>query len=297
MLGLTNRRILLSAHILLNAILLGALIIIFFLNNFFQSSAESSQLFGSQLTIFRINDLMVTYTAFAVIVTGLLFSLFTKWGFFDFYWITVKWIGLILLFVVISFFLSPAINGLSALSDLGRMQPFESSEFLAFKKSITFFSSVSVIILIFLVVISVFKPWGKRKKLFSLPRKVVVSFGSVLGLLVIFSAVMQFSQLKSYRSIPIKHIDLHQLPDGDYQGEADLGYSYKVQVSVANQEITAIKIVQNRSSFYAKLAESIIQKVIAEQTPNVEAVTGATTTSKCLQKAIENALERSIKNF
>ncbi len=59
---------------------------------------------------------------------------------------------------------------------------------------------------------------------------------------------------------------------------------------VQNHRIEAIKFMKNRQSFYAKLAEGISDKILFAQTLNVDAVTGATTTSKCLQKAIENAL-------
>lgn len=71
-----------------------------------------------------------------------------------------------------------------------------------------------------------------------------------------------------------------------------------MEVAVADHQIVRPRVAENRASFYAGLAELITHKALAAQTPNVDAVTGATTTSKCLQKAIANALAPGAhKNF
>lgn len=49
-------------------------------------------------------------------------------------------------------------------------------------------------------------------------------------------------------------------------------------------------LIKNRDSFYARLAEGIKHKIIREQKINIDAVTGATTTSKILMKAVEAAI-------
>jgi uncharacterized protein with FMN-binding domain len=48
--------------------------------------------------------------------------------------------------------------------------------------------------------------------------------------------------------------------------------------------------MQNRKTKYSKRAEGVIPRIIERQTPNVDAVSGATTTSKALMKAVENSL-------
>jgi uncharacterized protein with FMN-binding domain len=58
--------------------------------------------------------------------------------------------------------------------------------------------------------------------------------------------------------------------------------------------IVGVGVVQNRDSEYARFAEGIIPRVIEKQSPDVDGITGATTTSKCLMKAIETALEGAI---
>ena len=59
---------------------------------------------------------------------------------------------------------------------------------------------------------------------------------------------------------------------------------------VENHKIENIEIIKNRDSFYARLAEGITHKIIREQKVNIDAVTGATTTSKILMKAVETAI-------
>lgn len=68
---------------------------------------------------------------------------------------------------------------------------------------------------------------------------------------------------------------------------------YKVKTIVEAHRIVDIKIIQNRDTKHAKSAEGVIPEIIKEQTPNVDAISGATTTSKALMKAVEKSLESS----
>ncbi len=111
-----------------------------------------------------------------------------------------------------------------------------------------------------------------------------------VGALILGSATAQYFQLRSYRNLPVGDVDLASIDDGSYIGEADFGFMYAVDVLIKDHRIEQVNIRQNRDSYYAKLAEGVLRKVVLDQSPNVDTVTGATTTSKALQKAIENAL-------
>jgi len=291
MLGLNGRRVLLSFHIIFNAIWIGGLASILFLNLSKSGQLSGDELFSVNRMIFLLHDTVIVNIAFAVIATGMLFSLLTKWGFFDFWWILTKWTGLVVMFALIVNYLAPAVNGTAALSDIDRHSAIASPDYIYWEKQVTIFTWISLIILTGMVILSVFKPWGKRKKLFNLRHRTVVTLGSVIGILILSGGVMQYLQLQSYRHLPIKNINLARISDGVYQGEADYGFNYLVEVSVHNHNIEQIRILQNRNSFYAKLAEGIVDQVLGEQRINVDAVSGATTTSKVLLKAIETALQ------
>ncbi|BFN38338.1 FMN-binding protein [Fidelibacter multiformis] len=113
------------------------------------------------------------------------------------------------------------------------------------------------------------------------------------GLMVLFLLLTSCArkELTEVRTMEIQPIPLQAIPDGRYEGRFTYSnFEYAVEVLVENHQITGIRVLQNRTSDYAKKAEGVLEKVVKEQKTNVEAVTGATTTSKALLKAVENAL-------
>jgi len=113
------------------------------------------------------------------------------------------------------------------------------------------------------------------------------------------SGLMACAQLKKVREMPINDIDLAQVQDGTYTGDFTYGlfgidFTYVVETDVQSNRITDIRVVKNRDTNHAKLSENVIPRVIEAQSPNVDAHTGATTTSKALLKAIERSLVKGI---
>ncbi len=91
----------------------------------------------------------------------------------------------------------------------------------------------------------------------------------------------------------ISDSDLSALTDETYHGEAKIGnFVYKVEVAVIEGSIVDIRAIDNRESPYAFYAEGVFGKIIRDQNANTDVVTGATTTSKALMKAVEDALEK-----
>lgn len=95
-------------------------------------------------------------------------------------------------------------------------------------------------------------------------------------------------------NLTINGIDLSKVTDGLYKGSYSKGrFSYKVEVTVKDNRIESIKIISEPSFFSAQeLDNTIIGRVLQQQSLKVDAVTGATATSKALLKAIENALNK-----
>ena len=106
-----------------------------------------------------------------------------------------------------------------------------------------------------------------------------------------FLASCMSPEVKAVRAMTIQAVDLSKVPDGTYEGSYAYGsFSYVVSVHVDNGQILAIDILKNRSTKHARQAEGVVTQVLSEQRTDVDAVAGATTTSKALLKAIENAL-------
>lgn len=113
-----------------------------------------------------------------------------------------------------------------------------------------------------------------------------------------YLAVMRpaFEEQEKVRKMPINEVDLSRVSDGSYRGDFSYGgFTYEVEVSVKDHKIEGIEILRNRESKHAKKAEGVAEKVLEAQSLKVDAVTGATTTSKALLKAIENALTKGIE--
>ncbi len=120
----------------------------------------------------------------------------------------------------------------------------------------------------------------------------MVAAGLIAGITLTGSVLAQYLQLAHYRNLAINEIDLYQIDDGYYTGKVDYGFEYTVGVEIENHTIKNIDVIKNRDNFYARLAEGIRYKIAAEQKINLDAVTGATTTSMILLKAIETAIPR-----
>lgn len=116
-------------------------------------------------------------------------------------------------------------------------------------------------------------------------------------LLIVFSgAVFMSSYLNNIRHINIFTPELSSLADGDYKGEYTLTpVEVEVMVSIKSNQISDIEILKHFNGL-GKQAEAIIPLIIDKQSLNVEIVSGATVSSKCILKAIENALAREITN-
>lgn len=84
--------------------------------------------------------------------------------------------------------------------------------------------------------------------------------------------------------------------DGTYQGSGTgFGGTVTVQVTVADGKITAIDIVDasGETPSYFASAKGVISKMLAGQTPNVDAVSGATYSSNGIIQAVQNALSKA----
>lgn len=102
--------------------------------------------------------------AILTVVVGIIYGLFTNWGFFKFRWITVKWIIGITVILVGTFYFHPtqvaAIEVVNSTPATALTDPTVTHAFAVSHST----SLIQVAALIFLVIISVFKPWNKKTK-------------------------------------------------------------------------------------------------------------------------------------
>ena len=116
-------------------------------------------------------------------------------------------------------------------------------------------------------------------------KKVMVVF--FIGLIILGCST-------SFKTIIAQMPDLKQINDGVYRGFYELsGTPVKVtlDVTVQSNRISKIDIIKHICSPIGKKAEVIVEQVMEKQSLDIDAVSGATASSKTLLKAIENALQ------
>jgi len=127
-------------------------------------------------------------------------------------------------------------------------------------------------------------------------KKRIVVISIILAALLtafLFVVVIPERDNELIRQMEIHNVDLNNLENGTYTGEFAYGhYTYRVEVGIKDHIIEKINVTHGRNSEKAKAAEGVIEEIISEQKIDVEAISGATTTSKAILKAVELALNK-----
>ncbi len=118
---------------------------------------------------------------------------------------------------------------------------------------------------------------------------VLVGFGILVYRLNGMAGKMETAQSK------ITGIDLRQVKDGTYQGEfSEFVVGVKVAVTVKNHKINKIDILkQDCGPGYE--AKETVDRILKAQLAKVEAVSGASTSSRCIMIAVDRALQQGMK--
>lgn len=103
-------------------------------------------------------------------------------------------------------------------------------------------------------------------------------------------AVLALAGCVDTRSVVITMPVLSAVPAGSYEGEYTLGpVTARVRVTLADGKITGFDIIRH-DCFKGRPAEALAAQVVEKQTIELDAVSGATASSKAILKAGEIAL-------
>lgn len=126
-----------------------------------------------------------------------------------------------------------------------------------------------------------------NKKLIIAVVSIIVLFGGAYIAKYFFN-MMKYKTI--VKEVSISKVDLSKVPDGSFTGSFDAIFvGAKVNVTVQNHKIVDIKLINHKNE-RGQRAEVIPGKVVQAQSLQVDAVSGATNSSKVILKAIENAL-------
>jgi len=111
-----------------------------------------------------IDDFLVIPGAILTVITAIIYGAFTNWGFFKHKWITVKWIVSIIVIIVGTFYFSPILDTNLDIANQTRDMALNNSVVKDGMHISTIGAFIQASVLVFLVVISVFKPWKSKNK-------------------------------------------------------------------------------------------------------------------------------------
>lgn len=120
---------------------------------------------------------------------------------------------------------------------------------------------------------------------------IVISALLVIGLLAGGLYLKSIGDYKAkVNALTFDEIDLTKVVDGVYEGQCDTGVvRARVQVTVRDHRMESIELLEHENG-RGTPAEVILDQMVQNQTTAVDAVSGATCSSKVIRKAVENAL-------
>ncbi|UOQ45137.1 hypothetical protein MUN89_04045 [Halobacillus salinarum] len=163
-LSLKPKRWLVTFHLIFAAILFGITVGFLVLSITAAATKDGTILKGCYSSMYILSTTSLRVSTIGTVVTGIALSIWTKWGLFKFYWIIVKEvltlisIGLGLIGMLIwtreAFHISAGAG----------MAAMENSDFLVNRLQLFFGIILQIISLAVMMILSVFKPWGQRKR-------------------------------------------------------------------------------------------------------------------------------------
>jgi len=162
-LTVTQKRWLLSAHLLCMAAWLGGFLCSLVLNSIALSTTDPRLLNASYVFADILDISIVRGGAAGSLITGILLAVLTQWGLVRFYWIIAKEIAAIVCVVADQIIIrwNQSAIALTATQGLGAAS---NPVYLNVRTLLLIGLLLRLLVLLAVIVISIFKPWGQRKR-------------------------------------------------------------------------------------------------------------------------------------
>ena len=123
-------------------------------------------------------------------------------------------------------------------------------------------------------------------------RKGLVIIAGIIGLIALMLAGAT-AGMGEIRKMIVNDVDLGSIADGVYNGSYHKSrWTYDVEVTVAGHRITAVKNTNEKTKRAKGFNSAAASEIIKKQSPNIDAVSGATISTRAFGKAVENALRK-----
>jgi uncharacterized membrane protein len=126
---------------------------------------DGGVLFGINQSIHHVDmSVVVIPGALGCLLTGLIYSSFSNWGFFKHNWLIFKWVVAVVAILFGTFFLGPWETRMMEISGDLRMSALTDPDYLYNQKMNFIFGLIQCLVIMVTLFISIFKPWKKKKR-------------------------------------------------------------------------------------------------------------------------------------
>jgi uncharacterized membrane protein len=138
-----------------------ALLLLYFLK---RGVSDGGVLFGINQSIHHVDMMVVVIPgAFGCLITGLIYSIFSNWGFFKHNWLIFKWIVTVVAIIFGTFWLGPWETNMMEISGRLGISALTNQAYVYNQTMNLIFGALQCTLLMCTIFISVLKPWKKKK--------------------------------------------------------------------------------------------------------------------------------------
>lgn len=155
----SSQKLLKGIHIIVAGLWLSCVLLLALMPLVTKSVSSGDELFMYNYIYYFVDMYVLTPAAMATLLTGLVFSLFTKWGFIRHGWIVYKWIVTLAIIISGTFYLGPTVTRLLEISDTNRIAALQNPFYNHGVVVGLWASRINSLLLLIAVFVSVYKPW------------------------------------------------------------------------------------------------------------------------------------------
>jgi hypothetical protein len=163
-LTISQQKLLKTIHLVAVSIWLSSVVTLMLLPIISKRIALGDELYMYNLAYHFMDMFILTPAAILTLLTGLIYSLFTKWGFFRHGWIVYKWIVTLLIIVTGTFYLGPMVTKLLEIADIERIAALQDQYYIYGEVVGLYAAIINSSLLVTAVFFSVYKPWRNIRR-------------------------------------------------------------------------------------------------------------------------------------
>jgi hypothetical protein len=162
-LSVNGQKWLKSFHVIFAGVWLGSNVSLT-IKQYFIAPAQGPELFGILSTLNFIDLCILAPGAMGTVVTALIYSIWTNWGWFRHNWVTVKWAICAFCTIFGTYPLGPWIGEITRIAQEQGMAAYHDAVFTHTLSMLMIFAPFQAAAIVFAFFVSVLKPWKKKTK-------------------------------------------------------------------------------------------------------------------------------------